>query len=490
MGGTIQESTGLTTLGAREYDADTGRFISADPIIDYNDPQQINGYAYANNSPVTFHDATGLRLADCEGGWQECGPGLTTTPVTDTSGGTGGTTKGTTYTPAQAKADEARAKEDAAKKRAIAVAKELGAIIADELGITDALDCFTTGALGSCGATAVNVVTSLIGGGPLGRLVGKYGWRLDKAAAVGKRIVGLGKKLWDDFKDWRRSKKASERAEEAAETAGETCKINSFTGDTRVLMADGSTKKIKDVDIGDEVLASDPESGATRAETVTAEIKGEGTKHLVRITIDVDGKKGEKYASVTATYGHPFWAPELGEWVDATDLSVGQRLRTSAGINVQVTTVERWTGLDITVHNLTVADLHTYYVLAGATPVLVHNCNGRDPVNGGLDDDTYDRIDGAHGPDVADGVDYQVQRMHDGSSTAADHDLPGIGHDPDALASYFASWRGRMTHVDTRTGSRVAYDSSRGVLIVTTGRNIHGFRYSQGAFESGRYVTP
>ncbi len=27
------------------------------------------------------------------------------------------------------------------------------------------------------------------------------------------------------------------------------------------------------------------------------------------------------------------------------------------------------------VHNLTVADIHTYYVLAGATPVLVHNCS-------------------------------------------------------------------------------------------------------------------
>jgi len=34
-------------------------------------------------------------------------------------------------------------------------------------------------------------------------------------------------------------------------------------------------------------------------------------------------------------------------------------------------------------YNLTVADLHTYYVLAGTTPVLVHNCGeGRDLIDG------------------------------------------------------------------------------------------------------------
>lgn len=35
--------------------------------------------------------------------------------------------------------------------------------------------------------------------------------------------------------------------------------------------------------------------------------------------------------------------------------------------------MQRWTSLDSTVHNLTVGDLHTYYALAGAAPVLVHN---------------------------------------------------------------------------------------------------------------------
>uniref|UniRef100_UPI001180B8A7 hypothetical protein n=1 Tax=Streptomyces thermovulgaris TaxID=1934 RepID=UPI001180B8A7 len=50
-------------------------------------------------------------------------------------------------------------------------------------------------------------------------------------------------------------------------------------------------------------------------------------------------------------------------------------LKTSAGTHVQTTAVNRWTTQHATVHNLTVNNLHTYYVLAGDAPVLVHNTN-------------------------------------------------------------------------------------------------------------------
>ncbi len=59
VGGTT-DPTGLTHLGAREYDPTTGRFISGDPVFDAHNPQSMNGYAYANNSPVTFTDPDGL----------------------------------------------------------------------------------------------------------------------------------------------------------------------------------------------------------------------------------------------------------------------------------------------------------------------------------------------------------------------------------------------------------------------------------------------
>ncbi|MEU3638609.1 RHS repeat-associated core domain-containing protein [Streptomyces albogriseolus] len=61
VGGT-EDPTGLTHLGARDYDTATGRFVSVDPIGDLKDPQQINGYAYSNNNPVTFSDPDGKWL--------------------------------------------------------------------------------------------------------------------------------------------------------------------------------------------------------------------------------------------------------------------------------------------------------------------------------------------------------------------------------------------------------------------------------------------
>ncbi|MEU8656046.1 polymorphic toxin-type HINT domain-containing protein [Actinoplanes philippinensis] len=170
---------------------------------------------------------------------------------------------------------------------------------------------------------------------------------------------------------------------------GDLCKRgpNSFTPDTRVLLADGSSRAIADIRVGDRVLAADPERGVTAPEPVTALITGTGDKDLVDVSIAT----GDGTHTVTATAEHPFWVDGEQRWADAGELSGGQWLRTGAGTRVQVTAVERWTG-HRTVHNLTVADLHTYHVLAGETPVLVHNAGGclegrenyvvRDPVTG------------------------------------------------------------------------------------------------------------
>ncbi|MFD1320437.1 RHS repeat-associated core domain-containing protein [Micromonospora sonneratiae] len=57
--GGYQDPTGLTHLGAREYDPIIGRFISVDPINDPGNPQQLPAYTYAANNPITYSDPSG-----------------------------------------------------------------------------------------------------------------------------------------------------------------------------------------------------------------------------------------------------------------------------------------------------------------------------------------------------------------------------------------------------------------------------------------------
>ena len=60
LGKPNDKTTGLTHVGAREYDPTIGRFISVDPLMNTADPQSLLGYAYANNNPTSMSDPTGL----------------------------------------------------------------------------------------------------------------------------------------------------------------------------------------------------------------------------------------------------------------------------------------------------------------------------------------------------------------------------------------------------------------------------------------------
>nr|WP_168487229.1 RHS repeat-associated core domain-containing protein [Streptomyces sp. RLB1-33]QIY68220.1 hypothetical protein HEP84_01845 [Streptomyces sp. RLB1-33] len=60
-------TTGYTDVGARKYDPTLGRFINADPVFDATSPQQLGGYTYAGDNPLTNSDPTGLWLDDGTG---------------------------------------------------------------------------------------------------------------------------------------------------------------------------------------------------------------------------------------------------------------------------------------------------------------------------------------------------------------------------------------------------------------------------------------
>ncbi|HEX6683897.1 MAG TPA: polymorphic toxin-type HINT domain-containing protein [Candidatus Limnocylindrales bacterium] len=147
---------------------------------------------------------------------------------------------------------------------------------------------------------------------------------------------------------------------------------NSFVPGTRVLLADGSAKPIEQVQVGDEVLASDVETNERQARPVTALIPGNGVKHLYTITIDSDGASGDQTGQVIATADHRFWLPDAGKWVTAKHLQPGMWLQTGSGTWVQITQVEHEIKRQ-QVHNFTVDGVHSYYVAVGAQSVLVHN---------------------------------------------------------------------------------------------------------------------
>jgi RHS repeat-associated protein len=72
VGGAADTATGLTDLGAREYQPGTGSFISPDPLLKPYVPQNLNAYAYAADNPSTYSDPSGASIGQITGGPTGC----------------------------------------------------------------------------------------------------------------------------------------------------------------------------------------------------------------------------------------------------------------------------------------------------------------------------------------------------------------------------------------------------------------------------------
>lgn len=220
---------------------------------------------------------------------------------------------------------------------------------------------------GAFGRAAWNIGSFAIPGPGWAAKVGKLGklarlGRLGKAGKAGAKAGKAGKAASPPV----RPKQPARRGAVGCGTP------NSFVPGTAVLLADGSYRAIEEVDVGDRVWAADPLTGRTGPRPVVELITGAGRKHLVEVTVDADGRAGGPAATLTATAEHPFWLAGSRAWVDATDLRPGDALSTPSGTVATVIGISRHTRVR-RVHNLTVADLHTYYVAAGGAGVLVHN---------------------------------------------------------------------------------------------------------------------
>ncbi|MGW0433332.1 polymorphic toxin-type HINT domain-containing protein [Micromonospora sp. NPDC003197] len=397
--GAYQDSStgnGNYYLRARNYDPSTGRFSSTDPMAQGG--AATSAYTYADNNPTSYTDPTGMAPAPDNGG-----------------------------TPAPATANTGPSPEELAKAQQIqsksvldVVLEAGGQILMEFLGINDIISCLN-GDLGAC-------VSMVIGALPWGKIF--------KAKKIAEAIFRAGKAVVTFFQEikWARAiiqgaekaaeaakaaaaaaakaaaekaarakaaaeaaaKKAAARAAAAAKAKAAKAKAatkkgsgksdnpdkpndggspskcrNSFVAGTLVLLADGSRKPIESVEPGDAVLATDPESGRTEARQVSHTIRTDDDKEYVDLSV-VDDDGGSD--TITTTDHHRFWSVTRGDWVEAGQLKPGELLRTSAGTHVQLGAVRHYQANQVT-YDLTVDDIHTYYVLAGDEPVLVHNCD-------------------------------------------------------------------------------------------------------------------
>ncbi|WP_434588952.1 polymorphic toxin-type HINT domain-containing protein [Streptomyces sp. A5-4] len=372
LGKPADTTTGLTHVGAREYDPATGQFISVDPLLQADIAQTLNGYSYGAQNPLSNTDPSGLGLpCGGNGAPEPCpmtpdgkrgtgrpnegtGGGLPSQPhECNSSCGGGWQVEGVTGTD-----------NDGNGKIAVYPGVDIPvrwkktqqfidffyAKIREFCGPAATLDCYADPAFSTDIAVASAGACHAASCPAMGEMWGLYAGSVAAFGVLGG-VGGRGGARGGNRK-------------------GSDCN-KCFLAGTDVLMADGKTKDIEDVEVGDKVLARDPETGESGPREVTRLIVTEDDKHFNKLSIATD----DGVRPLTATHEHPFWSPSEGQWVEAADLAPGMTLLTDTGDTVIVTANRSFTRHART-YNLTVDDLHTYYVLAGATPVLVHNSGG------------------------------------------------------------------------------------------------------------------
>ncbi len=370
LGKIEDDFTGLDYLSARYYDSTIGRFISTDPLLDVSKPQLANPYGYAGNNPIGFSDSTGLtRCADED----------VKTPAAKTE---------------CLQREEARARHAACVKRwgkkGCAWHEAEAGLDAAKSGnrafwqwyVQQTYICQQTpGADVQAALTGKGPCAALATGKPKASYDGFDYLEMIKIVATGMSIVGFGPeeiagliaaKLGIRVATWALERLGPKFAALAAKYAKilKGCDGNSFVAGTEVLMADGTHKKIEDITAGDRVIATDPVTGRTEARPVVALIEGRGEKNLVSITLNSgDGQAG----LLVATDHHPFWVADQNHWLNADDLAASMRLTSLDGGALKVLSARKHLVQNGRVYNLTISDIHTFYVRVGTEDVLVHN---------------------------------------------------------------------------------------------------------------------
>ncbi|WP_251066932.1 LamG-like jellyroll fold domain-containing protein [Streptomyces sp. ISL-36] len=220
-----------------------------------------------------------------------------------------------------------------------------------------------------------------------------------------------------------------------------TCSItpHSFSGDTKVVLADGTKKPISQVKAGDYVLTAEPGKKVKEKHRVKEVIVTKTDRDYVDVVVET--KAGPK--TIKTTKHHQFYEMVRNAWTQATDLKAGLKLQNGDGLPTSILDVKSYTAQRVT-YDLSVEGLHTYHVAAGEdTEVLVHNCGGSNPAHA-----TSCRC--ATGGKVRDAVqEHETGRFGDLDGRARTGDDLTPNHIPQAASGRIPNYRDFAAHMMT-----------------------------------------
>ena len=126
--------------------------------------------------------------------------------------------------------------------------------------------------------------------------------------------------------------------------------------------------------VGDQVLSRDPDTGKDAVKTVTGTISRPAD---TLVTLSLVDPTTNQASTMTCTPEHPVYVQGSG-WIEAGDLVKGNSIVTRTGAALTVVSLQ-WqsdeTGKHpFTVYNLTVEDDHTYFAGDFDGGLWVHNC--------------------------------------------------------------------------------------------------------------------
>ncbi|MFJ6622725.1 RHS repeat-associated core domain-containing protein [Kitasatospora sp. NPDC091335] len=418
VGGTLDPSTGLTNLGAREYQPLTGRFLNPDPLLGDSDPQQWNGYAYSNNDPINMSDPSGLYGSWCTS--QECAEQTTKSSASfcatlecaeQTRGTDPGAFPPTTVSNGAGSAGNGGSNGgggggsggggggggNGRGTKKCGSWTSLSGIGCHASNGAKRAQNFTTDhpVVREIVVATVTTIAGVVcyGGGAVGGLATGGASAVAAGAVCGGAVAALGaglNNILDGNADHSTKALLTEEATAAANGAAFGAlaarlgagACNSFPAGTQVLLADGTTKAIDRLAVGDLVTATAPTTGETIPRPIVATITTPDDQEFTDLTIEA--KPGDRAPpavpfapaqTLTTTWHHPFWDVSTDRWTDASQLTPGDQLRQPDGSTITLTAVRNYHQADEVTYNLTIDQLHTYYVLAGSSPILVHNCD-------------------------------------------------------------------------------------------------------------------